>query len=147
MKSLRNRILAIATFALAAMCASAIPAAAQDVFRGSFTLPTEVRWQGATLPAGDYTFSMNSVATPARITLRGPNGGAFVSAIVADKDKISDRSALIIEHRGTMRVVRELYMAQIGLRLQYSVPKIPKEKLLAQGPATTEEVLVAMVTK
>jgi hypothetical protein len=148
MTSLRNRTLTIAAFGLATICATAIPAAAQNVIRGSFTLPGEVRWQGTTLPAGDYTFSMQSVATPCMITLEGPKGGSFVFALASDEDKISNRSALIIEHRGGMRFVRELYLAQIGLHLQYSVPKVPKnEALLARGPATTEQVLVSMARK
>jgi hypothetical protein len=147
MKSFRNRILAIVSVGLFAICASAIPAAAQNACAGSFTLPQEVRWQGATLPAGDYTFSMKSVATPSRIILHGPNGFAFVTALVADSDDVSDRSVMTIVHRGGISVVRELYLAPIGLRLKYSVPKSQKDQELAQGPATTEQILVAMATK
>jgi hypothetical protein len=147
MKSFKNRVLAIAAVGLFAICASAIPAAAQNVCGGSFTLQQEVRWQGATFPAGDYTFSMKSVAAPSVITLHGPNGFAFVSAIVGDRDDISDRSVMTIEHRGGASVVRELYLAPIGLRLKYSVPKRQKDQELAQGPATTEQVLVAMARK
>src|SRR5260221_4074523 len=72
MKSLRNRMLVIAAFASAAVFASAIPASAQDACQGSFTLTHEVHWQNATLPAGDYTFQMKSVASPSRILLKGP---------------------------------------------------------------------------
>jgi hypothetical protein len=146
MKSFKNRVLAIAAVGLFAICASAIPAAAQNVCAGSFTLQQEVRWQGATFPAGDYTFSMESVASH-RITLHGPKGFAFVSAYVGDRDDISDRSVMTIEHRGGTSVVRELYLAPIGLRLKYSVPKRQKDQELAQGPATTEQVLVAMAAK
>jgi hypothetical protein len=146
MKSFKNRFLAIAAVGLLAVCASALPAAAQDVCAGSFILSQEVRWQGATFPAGDYTFSMHSFASP-RITLHGPNGFALVSAFVGDRDAISDRSILTIEHRGGASVVRELYLAPIGLRLKYSVPKRQKDQELAQGPATTEQVLVAMAGK
>src|ERR1700730_13302052 len=147
MKSFQNRILAIAGVGLFAICASAIPSAAQSVCGGNFTLSHEVRWQGATLPAGDYTFSMKSIEAPSRITLRGPNGVAFVAALVADRDNSSDRSVMTIEQRGGMSVVRELYLAPIGLRLRYAVPKHLKDQELAQGPATTEQVLVAMAGK
>jgi len=139
-----KNILAIAALGLFAISANAIPAAAQDVCAGSFTLQQEVRWQGATLPAGDYTFSMESLAAPSRIKLHGPNGFAFVAAIVADGDKIGDRSVMTIEHRSGKSVVSELYLAPIGRRLKYSVPKLPKDQELAQGPVTTEQVLVAM---
>ena len=147
MKSFHNRILAITALGFFAVCATAVPASAQDACKGSFTLPQEVRWQGTTLPAGDYTFSMKSVAVPSRITLHGPNGGVFVAAIVADSDNVSDRSVMTIEHRGGMSVVRDLCLAPIGLRLKYSVPKRQKDQELAQGPATTEQILVAMATK
>ena len=147
MKLVQNRTLAIAVLGLFAICANAIPAAAQNVVGGSFTLPQEVRWQGATFPAGDYTFSMQSVATPSRITLHGPNGFAFVSAVVADSDSVSDRSVMTIDHLGGMSVVSELYLAQIGLRLKHSVPKPRTDRELAQGPSFTEQVLVAMAKK
>jgi hypothetical protein len=147
MKSFQNRILAIVGLGVFAICASASQAAAQNACAGSFTLPQDVSWQGAKLPAGDYTFSMASVAAPSRITLHGPNGFAFVSAIVADSDNVSDRSVMTIEHRGGISVVRDLYLAPIGLRLKYSVPKRQKDQELAQGPATTEQILVAMATK
>lgn len=143
MKSLRNRMLAVAAFAMAAICASSVPAAAQ-AFQGRFTLPNDVSWQGFTLPAGDYTFTMASAATPARIVLNGPKGYSFISALVADKGDVSEQSSLTIEHRGGTSIVRELYLAQLGVRLRYHVPKAPKDMELAQGPVTTERILVAM---
>lgn len=143
MTSLRNRMLAIAALALAALCASAVPASAQAVAAGSFTLPHEVRWQSWTFPAGDYTFRMDSVAK-GRITLHGPNGYSLVSALVANNSDRGEQSVLTVEHRDGRDFVRELYLASIGLRLQYQVPKAPKEELLAQGSATTERILVAM---
>lgn len=148
MTSLRNRLLAIAAFGLAATFATAIPAAAQNVIQGSFTLPEEVRWQGATLPAGDYTFSMKSVSAPSTLRLDGPSGGTFIIAIATDQLKPGNRSALIVEQRGDLRVVRELDLPQIGLRFQYPDSKSSRdEKLLSQGPAVREEVLVSMGRK
>jgi hypothetical protein len=96
MKSFQNRMLAIAALRFVAICARAIPAGAQNVCGGSFTLPQEVHWQGTTFPAGDYTFLLNSFATPCQITLHGPNGLAFVSAIVPDKQDAGDSSVLTI---------------------------------------------------
>jgi hypothetical protein len=146
MKSLRNRMLAIAAFALAAVCASATPASAQAAFKGSFTLTHQVRWQNAILPAGDYTFQMESLAAPARIVIQGPNGYQFISALVADQ-KVSERSMLIVENHGRSSVVSELRLAPINRILRYSVPKAPKEVELAQGPVTREQILVALNVK
>ena len=144
MKSLRNRVLAIAALGIATICANASPATAQAMaFKGSFTLPNEVRWQGATLPAGDYTFSLKSASGPDLIQLQGPKGGSFVISLTASKDDVSDHSVMTIAHRAGMSIVRELYLAQLGLRLHYYVPKPAKDEQLAQGPVTTEQVLVA----
>ena len=146
MKSFQNRILAIAGLGLFAMCASARPAAAQSV-QGSFTLPNEVRWQSARLPAGDYTFAMSSTAMPNQMIVTGPNGPAFVVTVASSKSDAGQQSFLIIERRGVSHFVRELYLAEIGLHLRYSVPNVPKEEVLAQGPASTEQVLVALAKK
>jgi hypothetical protein len=142
MKSLCNRMLAIVALGIATICANASPAAAQAL-KGSFTLPDEVRWQGSTLPAGDYTFSIKSVGGPAMIQLHGPKGGSYVMAITASTAEVGDRSVLILEHRAGMSFVRDLYLAQIGVRLHYYVPKPKQDERLAQGPVTTEQVLVA----
>lgn len=65
-------------------------------------------------------------------------------ATVLDEKKTDQHSSLIIERRGGTRFVREMYLADLDLRICYSIPKIPKnEKELAQGPATTEHVLVS----
>lgn len=146
MKSLRNRMLAIAVFALAAVCASATPASAQAAFRGSFTLSHEVRWQNATLPAGDYTFEIKSLATPSTLTVKGPNGSQFITALVADQ-KATDQSMLIVESRNGKSVVSELRMSIINRSLRYAVPKAPKDVELAQGPVTREQILVALNVK
>jgi hypothetical protein len=146
MTSLRNRMLVIASFALAAIFASATPAAAQQAFKGSFTLTHEVRWQKATLPAGDYTFEMKSVSVPSLITLNGPNGYQFIPALVAN-ERDSEQSMLVIETHGSISAVTELRLSSIGRTLRYAAPKAPKDVELAQGPVTREQVLVAMKAK
>ncbi len=146
MKSLRNRMLFIAAFALAAVCASAIPVSAQNAFQGSFTLPYEVQWQNATLPAGVYTFEMKSLNTPARIIIHGPNGYQFITALVAD-EKTSERSMLLVQRQSGRSVVSELYLAEIGRRLRYAVPKAREDAELAKAPARTERIVVAVNVK
>jgi hypothetical protein len=146
MKSLRNRILAIAAVGLAAVCANSSPAPAQSSSAGGrFTLPYEVNWKDVVLPAGDYTFSLKTLMSPAIVQVRGPNDGAFIMATAMDEKKTDQQSSLTIESRGSTRFVREMYLADFGLHIHYAMPKIPKnEKELAQGPVTTEHVLVSM---
>jgi hypothetical protein len=144
MKTKFTRIIAIATFGLIAICASASSASAQNAFQGKFTLPNDVRWANATLPAGDYTFSLNSTSMPGRVFLQGPNGGAFILTSVIDERNEGDSSKLTIEHRGGIRFVRSMYLAELGVELTYRTPKTPKQDVeLAQGPVSTEQLLIA----
>ena len=147
MNSLRNRVLIIAAVALAVVCASAVPASAQLICKGSFTLSQEVHWQTATLPPGDYTFEMQSLASPYRIVLRGPNGSSLINAVVANEEADNDQSMLVVEHRGGRSTIAELRLSPIGRTLRYGVPKAPKETEVAQGPVTREHILVAVNAK
>ena len=144
MKSFRNRILVIAALALAAVCASTIPASAQAAYKGSFTLTHEVRWQNATLPAGDYTFEIQSMSLPATMTVKGPRGSQFVTAVAVDQ-KAGEQSMLIVENRGSSSVISELRLANIGRILHYATPKAPKDVEVAQ--ITREQILVALNVK
>jgi hypothetical protein len=146
MKSRITRILAIAAIGLFAACASATSASAQ-VYKGKFTLPTEVRWQGKNLPAGDYTFSLKSVALPAQVLIDGPNGYAFVLTTATDDRVTGEKSFLTVQQTGAGRFIREMYLADLGLRLHYDVPRPAKdEQRLVQGPSTTERILIAANT-
>jgi hypothetical protein len=142
MKAL-TRIFAIAAIGFGSICAFVNPASAQNI-QGSFTLSHEIRWQSAVLPAGHYTFAMESAAVPCKMIVRGPNGAAFELSSSTDRRTTEGPSVLILERRNGNSYVRELYMADRGLHVFYNVPKSPKsEKLLAQGPASTERVLIA----
>jgi hypothetical protein len=148
MKPSFSRILTIVTLGLIAVCASARPAAAQNAFQGNFTLPNEVRWANAVLPAGEYYFSLKSAGLPAQITLSGPNGKAFVLTSATNQRAAGESSSLTIERHGGTRFVREMYLAGLKLHLRYGAPSMPKnERLLAQGPVSTEQVLIAMAKK
>ena len=138
------RISAAIAIGLIVVCASVTPVAAQSAFSGKFTLSSEVRWQNVTLPAGDYTFSLKSTALPAQIIVRGPNGAAIVLTSSTKQGVSDDRSYLIVERRGSTRFIREMHLAALDMHLRYGAPALSKdEQQLAQGPATTEQVLIA----
>jgi hypothetical protein len=149
MKTTRIRILAVVAVGLLAVGTSVSPAAAQGIsaFEGKFTLQSEVRWQDRVLPAGDYSFSINSVTSPAQIVLRGPDGAQILLSTSRSDGHTGQQSSLTIERRGDSSYVRELYLAPLGVHFRYRAPEIPAEKLLAQGPATIERVLISTVGK
>jgi hypothetical protein len=141
-KTKLTRIFAVAAIALVAACVAAIPASAQSAYVGKFTLAQEATWGGANLPAGDYTFKLESLAMPARIVVTGPNGSQFVSTIATDRVNC-DQSNLKIERRSAGRYVKEINLAELKLQLHYQGPKLPKSEQLAMGPASIETVLIA----
>jgi hypothetical protein len=144
MKTKFTRIVAIATFGLIAIYASASSASAQNAYQGKFTLLNDVRWANATLPAGDYSFSLSSPTMSGRVFLQGSNGGAFILTSVIDNRNEGDSSKLTIEHRGGSSFVRSMYLADLGVELTYSAPKTSKQDVeLAKGPVSTEQVLIA----
>jgi len=101
--------------ALLAICFNAGNANAQAV-QGKFTLTFAARWGQVILPAGDYSFSMDSVGNPCPITLyRGKNGVSVILAQAQDK-KDSGRAELTVV-RGT---VRTLSLPELGVVFQYA---------------------------
>src|SRR5216684_2903805 len=67
---------------------------AQDSYQGKFTLPVETHWGGATLPPGDYTFTLPSNSAPYRLYIQGQGVSAIVQAITADQKVVSERPEL-----------------------------------------------------
>ena len=139
-----HRLLTAAAIGLLGACAFVAPAFAQNGIAGRFTLLHEIRWQNATLPAGDYTFKAESRHSP--MIVSGPNGSVFELASVVEH-KSDGPSVLKLERRSGGFYVSELDLPQADMQFRYRVPGIaPKGEELAQGPAT-EQVLVAMVQK
>jgi hypothetical protein len=146
MKINMNRVFTIAAVGLFSVVASALPTSAREAAKGHFTLPYEVRWQGATLPAGDYTFSFASLAPQTPMVLSGPNGTIFELGYINTSEPSSRTSVLILERHKGVYVVREADLASLGMDIHYDVPKhLREDKELAQGPA--DRILVAMVVK
>ena len=82
MKKTRNFRLVRFTLLLLAgsLCVGRLTAqAGEPVSAGKFTLPFEVRWGQAILPAGDYTYTLNSATFSGVVTVRGNSKAAMIS--------------------------------------------------------------------
>ena len=111
---------------------NAEPARAQAL-EGEFTLTSTTRWGSATLPPGNYSFTLDQVEPGSLIKVsRGARTVAFILAGGYD-DATSGRSAMYLEN-GT---VRKLRLPYIGRTLKYGISKphgrvTPRERELAQ---------------
>lgn len=147
MKSLRNRILTLVAVGLMGIGFSASTSQAQAIYKGSFTLDHDIRWQQAIMPAGDYTFTVESTSRSKPILVTGPAGTVIQLPVVTSQGKIGETSVMKLEWRGDVLCVRELDLAEVGLNIRYHVPKATEnDKLLAKAHTATEEVLIAMTT-
>jgi hypothetical protein len=139
-------------FLLLATCVWTGVLRAQD-YKRTFTLPIETKWGQATLPAGDYSFTIDTASAPYVAKIRWKNGGAFVIAgAVSDRQSVA-RSELVLVRRGNKGTVRALALAipslhhpNGGLVFSYPPPK-SERRMLAQAPVLIQRVPVLMAAK
>jgi len=125
MKRIRSFTLSSLVLALITSCLGAGMAKAQE-WQGKFTLPFEARWGQASLPAGDYSFTVDQTAAAAVITLSsGQKTVALIHAQGHDL-KTMDSSSLIIANGRGMNTVRELKLGDLGVVL-YFPPSHPRQ--------------------
>jgi hypothetical protein len=139
------KLVAPLALALLAGCFTANLANAQEVYRGSFTLPVEARWGNVVLHPGEYSFTLDRGTVAGIVTLREETGGTvgFVPNQAVRDRQTFDRSELVLARSGGNYTIRAVRMADLGLTLEYSAPKTGKQQIV-QGPQLLERIPVAM---
>ena len=133
------KMLAILTLA---MCASAVAANAQSV-TGRFTLPYGVHWGTATLPAGEYMITMDSLHT-ATLVQSVSNSQSFYSRIPTINDSTKRATSLVITSFRGERRVRSLNLPLHGKSLIYEpLTKAEREQLAKAGQIQSVPVFAA----
>jgi hypothetical protein len=124
-------------------CLSAGLASAQD-YKGTFTLPFEVQWGPATLPAGEYSFRIDTAAAPYVAKIQGKNSGVLVLARGVTDTSALERSELIIGKDHGKLAVRAMCLREIGVVFSYGKSQ-PPEVTLAQNalPILYRRVMVS----
>jgi hypothetical protein len=103
----------ILTAGLFAACANAQSGSGVVIYRGNFTLPHETHWGRATLPAGEYSISVDSSHTPALVRSKDGKTTVHTSIPIGD-DSNNGPTALVIAARGNEREVLSLNLPQLG---------------------------------
>jgi len=131
MKGIRNlgwlRVLILTIFVAGL---SAGLASAQD-YRGKFTLPFEVQWGKATLPAGEYSFRIKAASPPYLAQIYGKDSGVLVLAKTVSNASAPERSELIIGRSHGKPTVQALCLREIGVVFSYGKSQ-PRQMTLAQ---------------
>jgi hypothetical protein len=122
MKSNGNFSLTLALGSLLTICFNAGLANAQiqKNASGKFTMPFEARWGLATLPAGDYTFTLEGTGIGATVRVyRGPECVAMIQNASYDRAS-SGPAALTMIHNRDGNAVSDLRLPGIGQVFHYA---------------------------
>lgn len=104
-----------------------------QVARGRFTLPHDVRWQNATVPAGEYQFSFSGGGLAVlRLTKLDGKGAGFMF-LVRDTEpgKPSGLNQLVLEDTPEGSYVSEMQLLDYGMTLRFRVQLAAEEKQIA----------------
>jgi len=112
---------------------------------GKFSLPFEVHWGTAVLPAGAYRFSVGDIGPSDVVHVfkeDGPSASYLILPHGWDRTAASsERSQLVFERKDGEVYVKELLLGSEGLTLYYGAPKLKKKDALARSaPSRRDEI-------
>jgi hypothetical protein len=142
-----RRLKLLTKFGVAALALGALATSgkAQNAYQGKFTLPFETHWGGATLPAGDYTFTLASASSPYTIYIQGQAGSAIIRANTADSRVVSGHAQLNLVDIADVQNVETFEAPELGLTFIYATPtqkhmgrKQARQKMAPQTPPASQ---------
>ena len=111
--------------ALVALCIGAGVANTQT-YKGEFTLTNPVKWDQASLPAGQYTLTLTSSPSGQRYGIvRSESAHIAVMVVpqIGTQETSPAGSELRLQDVGGESVVRSMYISDLGLVYNFPVPK------------------------
>jgi hypothetical protein len=125
MKKMIRRYTYAAVLTLSMFSIAPTLAAGQSA-RGTFTLPHEVRWQNAVIPAGEYHFKTETRGPSAMLLLSKVDGApAGFMILVSETHEITETkeaNRLMLVSRKGKSYVSAMDLPESGLALQFAVP-------------------------
>ncbi len=96
-------------------------AGAQPSETGRFTLTSEVRWGSLVLPAGKYTYGVESGTSSPLVIVYSANGEGrgFIFPASVSEIRRSEPGQIVLEEKDGESVVTTLYVKELGLALHY----------------------------
>lgn len=145
MKMKRNLVLIRLGLAVA-VCAAAGAASAQPLVKGSFTLPYEVQWGKAVLPAGHYSIAIERADRPAALSTATGRVVAYVMARSFEDAPQDQATTLVITKSEARRVVRAFNWREGNRRFIYR-PFTQAERRQSASAAGLETVAVRVAQR
>jgi hypothetical protein len=134
---------------LVSVCFAAGTASAQKAYRGNFTLPFDAKWGDATLPAGDYEFTLDKADLEGQLTISSRD--MKLTAVVhpggvSDQNPPANSTLIAVGSAGKYRI-RVLNMAEIGKVLTFGAPKAERREMIAQAPELVRRIPVMVASR
>jgi len=139
-----SKLVSNAAAAALALGALATGGNAQDSLQGKFTLPFETHWGNATLPSGDYTFTLPSNSAPYRFYIQGQGANAIIQAIATEQTVASERPQLNIVNTGDVHTVQTFEAPALGVTFSWTPtpkhqgPKEARQKAVPQSAPASQ---------
>jgi hypothetical protein len=113
--------------------------------RGAFKLPAETHWGKLTLPAGDYSYSLDAASPTAIVTIRSATKkwSAMVLARSVSDLRPAGTDELVLTKNGDEMFVTALCVKDLGVVLNYGVPQRKEAPSLAGSHAAGETVIAS----
>lgn len=127
-RQVRGLGLAVALVGLSAGAAQA------QSYTASLSLPHEVRWGAATLPAGDYRLTLDTIAGPLSVIDASGRMRAILHGF-QDSPMATQPASLLITRDGSVRTVRSFNCPAWGAKFVYKPISRAERALLADGGA------------
>jgi hypothetical protein len=122
-----------------------VGAAQAQSYTARVTLPHEVQWGAASLPAGDYSLALDSVAGSLRVIDASRRIRALVRG-VPESATPTQPASLLITRDGNERTVRSLNCPMWGYKFVYK-PITRAERTLLAGGDQAETVAVRVASR
>jgi hypothetical protein len=119
-----NSIIVFAISVLVEIVIFPISGRAQEVLRGEFSLPQEVRWENSVLPMGDYVYFVDSNRWPAEIRVEQKGGGfsgMFLPQALLRPGR-QGNSGITLRSIGNDTYVMSLHLQALGGDLDFPAP-------------------------
>jgi hypothetical protein len=110
-----------------------------ETAHGKFKLPTETRWGKLLLAPGEYEFTIATESTGMMVTISSMDSGwsGMVLPKGVSDPVLPEGSSLILAHSDGGAYVSSLALGDLGMTLEFGVPKAGKVTRLVQ-PQPTE---------
>jgi len=137
-KNIRNFVM------LFSIVMAAVVGNAQTALHGKFQLMSEARWGKAVLPAGEYSFVINSTEQPVRIVIQSADGKTSAMELAETTAHPSlGGNYLFITGSGTDRMVRSMNLPSLGTSLIYEPLSERERETLYSKASQTVPVQIA----